>query len=73
MPTSKPRLNVVLDESLQKIIEMLAEKERKSMSVIAKELLEDALERHEDLIISQMAQERESSSKKTISHEDAWK
>ena len=73
MPTKNPRLNVVLDESLYKIIENLAQKEGKSMSVIAKELLEDALEKHEDLLLSQAAMEREAKSKKTVSHKDAWK
>jgi predicted DNA-binding protein len=73
MPTKNPRLNVVLDIALYKIIESIAEKEGKSMSVIAKELLEDAIEKSEDLILSQMAIERENKSKKTISHEEAWK
>lgn len=73
MPTKNPRLNVVLDESLYKIIENLSQKEGKSMSVIAKELLEDALEKHEDLILSQMAMDREAKSKKVITHKDAWK
>jgi predicted DNA-binding protein len=73
MPTKNPRLNVVLDDSLYKIIETLAKKEGKSMSVIAKDLLENAIEKHEDLILSQMAMERESKSKKSISHKDAWK
>lgn len=43
------------------------------MSVVAKELIEDALEKHEDLRLSEMAMKRESKSKKTISHEKAWK
>jgi predicted DNA-binding protein len=73
MPTKNPRLNVVLDDSLYKIIEGLATKEGKSMSVIAKDLLEDALEKHEDLLLSQMAMDRESKSKKVVPHEDAWK
>lgn len=73
MPTKNPRLNVVLDDGLYKIIEGLAKKEGKSMSVIAKELLEDAIEKHEDLLLSQMATEREAKSKKTVSHSDAWK
>ncbi len=72
MPTKNPRLNVVLDESLYRIIENIAKKEGKSMSVVAKELLEDAIEKHEDLILSQMAMDREAKSKKSISHEDAW-
>jgi len=73
MPTKNPRLNVVLDESLYKIIEGLAKKEGKSMSVVAKELLEDAIEKHEDLLLSQIAMERESKLKHIISHKEAWK
>lgn len=73
MPTKNPRLNVVLDDGLYKIIEGLAKKEGKSMSIIAKELLVDAIEKHEDLLLSQMATEREEKSKKTISHSAAWK
>ena len=73
MPTKNPRLNVVLTQSIYKIIEDLAKKEGKSLSVIAKELLEDAIEKHEDLLLSQKAMEREEKSKKTVSHEKAWK
>ena len=71
MTTKNPRLNVVLDESLYKIIENIAKKEGKSMSVVAKELLEDAIEKHEDLILFQMTMDREAKSKKSVSHEDA--
>lgn len=73
MPTKNPRLNVVLDETLYGIIEHLAEKEGKSLSVIAKELLEDAIDKHEDLALSQMATAREAKSKKVVSHAEAWK
>lgn len=73
MPTKNPRLNVVLDSELFKMVEHIAKQEGKSMSVVAKELMEDALEKHEDLLLSQMAMKRESRSKKTISHDKAWK
>lgn len=73
MPTKNPRLNVVLDPELYNLVERLSKQDDKSMSVVAKELIEDALERHEDLILSEMAMNRESKSKKTISHDKAWK
>lgn len=73
MPTKNPRLNVVLDSDLLEMVEKISKKEGKSMSVVAKELIEDALEKHEDLILSEMAMKREAKSKKTVSHEKAWK
>lgn len=73
MPTKNPRLNVVVNDEIYKIIEKLSAKEGKSMSVVAKELLEDAIDKHEDLLLSEMAQTREKTSKKTISHKKAWK
>ena len=73
MPTKNPRLNVVLDNELYQMVEKISEQEDKSMSVVAKELIEEALEKHEDLLLSEIAMKREAKSKKTISHEKAWK
>ncbi len=73
MPTKNPRLNVVLDDELYEIIEKIAKQEGKSMSVVAKELMEDALEKHEDMLLSELAMKREAKSKKTVPHDKAWK
>jgi predicted DNA-binding protein len=73
MPTKNPRLNVVLDRELYEMVERISKQEDKSMSVVAKELIEDALEKHEDLILSEMAMKREVKSKKTVRHNKAWK
>ncbi len=73
MPTKHPRLNVVLDSELYEMVEKISKLEDKSMSVVAKELIEDALEKHEDLLLSEMAMKRESKSKKTVPHVKAWK
>jgi len=72
MPTKNPRLNVVLNADIYETIERIAHQEGKSMSVVAKELMEDAIEKHEDLLLSEMAMKREAKSKKTISHDKAW-
>ncbi len=73
MPTKNPRLNVVLDPELYELVEKISKQEEKSMSVVAKELIEDALEKHEDLLLSEIAMKREAKSKKTVPHEKAWK
>ncbi len=73
MPTKNPRLNVVLDPELLKMVEKISQREDKSMSVVAKELIEEALEKHEDLLLSEMAMKREEKSKKTVPHDKAWK
>ena len=73
MPTKNPRLNVVLDESLFSLLSEMAKKEDKSMSVVAKELIQEAMERHEDLLLSELAMKREQKSKKVIKHDKAWK
>ncbi len=72
MPTKNPRLNVVVNDEIYKIIEKLAAREGKSMSVVAKELLEDAIDKHEDLLLSELAQNREKTTKKTVPHDKAW-
>lgn len=73
MPTKNPRLNIVLDTELYELVEKISKQEDKSMSAVAKELIEDALEKHEDLLLSEMAMKREAKSKKTVPHDKAWK
>lgn len=73
MPTKNPRLNVVLSVELYEMVEKISKQEDKSMSTVAKELIEDALEKHEDLLLSETAMRREAKSKKTVSHDKAWK
>ena len=74
MPTKNPRINIVLDESLYLGIRLLAQKENVSLSAKARELIKEALEIHEDIVLAEMAAERESSwdDTKTMSHDDVW-
>lgn len=73
MPTKKPRLNVVLSNAILQALTEIAENEDKSLSVVAQELIVEALDRHEDLLLSGIATKREKESKRTISHDKAWK
>lgn len=66
-------MNVVLDPEIMNFINLIAKKEDKSLSVVAKELLADAIEKHEDFLLSKMAMERETTTRRIIKHKDAWK
>ena len=73
MPTSNPRVNVVLDRELQKDLRLAAKRRGKSVSAAAADLLRDALERDEDLFLARLSERRERTSKRTYSHAEAWK
>ena len=73
MPTRNPRLNIVLTKALMQALSEIAKNEEKSLSVIAQELIIEALERHEDRLLSDLAMKREQKPGKTISHEKAWR
>ncbi|MFA6535116.1 MAG: DUF6290 family protein [Candidatus Babeliales bacterium] len=77
MPTKNPRLNITFSQDEAELITSLAKQKRKSISYIAKELILEALERHEDMALSAIADAREEDAKKKaekrISHKDAWK
>jgi hypothetical protein len=73
MPTKNPRLNVVLSKAVLQALTEIAANEDKSLSVVAQELIVEALDRHEDLLLSGIAMRREQTSKRTISHDKAWK
>lgn len=72
MPTKNPRLNVVLSKIVMQGLTEIAAKEDKSLSVVAQELIAEALDRHEDMLLSGLATRRERQTKKTISHDKAW-
>ena len=72
MPTQHPRVNVVVNEEVLKMLNFLAEHEHKSLSLIARELIEDSLDRREDHILSEIALRREANNTKLFSHKAAW-
>jgi plasmid stability protein len=73
MPATNPRLNVVLDRELQKDLRLAAKRRGKSLSAVAADLLRDALERDEDMMLARLADKREKSVKRWHSHDDVWK
>lgn len=75
MPTQNPRINVVLDNTLYKNIQLLAEKDSVSMSAKVRDLIKEALEIQEDISLAAFAEEREKSleSVQPLSHDETWK
>lgn len=74
MPTKNPRLNVVLDQNMYKILVKLAHKEGISLSLMAKDLIKEAIELHEDIYWQKITKEREKtfSYKDALSHKNVW-
>lgn len=72
MPAKNPRINITLEESLVTLLLSLAQQEHQSISSVAKELILEALERREDMALSEIAKLRDVVKAKRIKHEDAW-
>ena len=74
MPSKNPRINVVLDDSLYKNIQFLAETDGVSLSAKVKDLIKEALEVQEDLHLAALAEEREKTWDKstTRTHDEIW-
>ena len=74
MPTKRPRLNVVLEPPTFYSVERLAKREGVSMSLKARDLIREALERYEDAYLAQRAHERAKTfvRSKALTHEQVW-
>jgi len=73
MATDNPRIQVMLDDETNILLSNLAGRLRRSISSTAADLIREALELHEDTLLSKHGDARFTSSKKWISHEDTWK
>lgn len=74
MPAKNPRINVVLDKALFQTVALLAKRDGVSLSMKARDLLKDALEIHEDVMLNEFAEGREASFRRSeaLEHEDVW-
>ncbi|PIQ82614.1 MAG: antitoxin, RHH family protein [Candidatus Omnitrophica bacterium CG11_big_fil_rev_8_21_14_0_20_64_10] len=74
MATKQPRLNVVLEPSTYGSIRSLSKREGLSMSLVARDLIREALCLYEDAFWSKEAQKREKtfSKRKALKHEQIW-
>lgn len=73
MPTKNPRLNITFEEGTVALLTQLAQQEQKSVSSLAKELILEALERREDMVLSAIGESRDTEHAKRVKHTDVWK
>lgn len=72
MTTKNPRINITFDRQTTDTFSLLANKEKKSLSRLVRELALEALETKEDLYLSRIAEKLDIKGSKTVTHEEAW-
>lgn len=73
MATKNPRINVTIDPEMAGILASMAKGRGKTISMTAYNLMEQAIADHEDEYWSELAEKRETQTKRWVSHKDAWK
>ena len=75
MATKQPRLNVVIEPAVYNAIHRLSKREGLSMSLVARDLLHEALLLYEDTFWAKEAEAREKTflRKRAVSHGEIWK
>lgn len=72
MPTLKKRVNVTLSDELEKILELLAERDNVPVATKAVDLIKIAVEIDEADVLSAVVKERDVKGAKYLSHDKAW-
>lgn len=74
MPTKNPRINVALEKPIYSLIEKLAQQRGLSLSMVTRDLIRDALEIHEDAVLSAISEERETTlaDRESLTHDEVW-
>lgn len=73
MATENPRIQVMLDAETNGLLMNFAAQQNRSISTTAAELIREALELHEDILLSKHADNRFAATTKWVGHDDAWK
>jgi hypothetical protein len=73
MTTRNPRINITFEETTAGLLATIAKDEHRSVSSLAKELILEALDRREDMVLSSIAKLRDTQNIKRIKHGDAWR
>jgi hypothetical protein len=75
MVAKKTRVTMTVDASVLDVLNYLSKKEQKSISRVTGELVLEALEEREDILVSEIAEDAEyrSGDKETVFHKEAWK
>ncbi len=75
MPAKNPRLNIVLEKEVFEALDNISKKRGISRSLLARDLIKEALEIQEDIYWAQVATERDKSlseDQQPLSHDDVW-
>lgn len=74
MPTKNPRVNIVVEPPLYCAMQDLATRECVSMSTVARNLVREAIDLREDVVLAALADTRIKTfdKKKALKHEDVW-
>jgi hypothetical protein len=75
MPTKNPRVNIVVEPPLYRVMQDIATSEGVSLSTIARDLIREAIGLREDVALADFADARMKTldRKKALSHDDVWK
>ncbi len=74
MPAKNPRLNVVLDKEIFEALDEISREKGISRSLLARDLIKEALEIYEDIYWDKAAKKRDESLSLdfSLSHEEVW-
>lgn len=72
MSSRASRLNVTLDADLKSAVTTLARRRSVPVATLAAELIREALDRQEDMALSDLAAKREKAAAKAIPHDKVW-
>ena len=74
MPTLNPRINITVSSEIAELLSQNARLNKKSISKVALELIEWAIEEREDMYFSKLGDDRLKSSPRFVSdNDDIWK
>lgn len=72
MPTEKTRINLTVSLSVEQNLKRIAKRDKRSVSTVALDLLERALDIEEDYQLQAVADVREKEKATFVSHANAW-
>ncbi len=74
IPSNNPQLNVVLDKEVFEALDKISRKKGISRSLLARDLIKEALEIYEDIYWDKAAQKRDESFslESSLSHDEVW-
>lgn len=73
MSIKNQKFDIAFEQDTFKILGSMAKQERKTVSDLVKELILEALSRREDMVLSAIAESRDTQDAKRVGHEDVWK